>query len=625
MFDSLSLTEENIDPEGLFIYAPSFVVMRSLVEGKSLGTARDEDKFLLQNVGRLRGIDPFSLATASKTGLTVGKRKLLTVQERVRTELASLIAKFKTGKMKDDGFRSAMVKTMKLAWRDVFLAGLRGGGVEGTGPGSNKPVVRLGPGDERWLKSAMTHEMQFLNGFVDAIVNETGKMRLEQRVKMYVDALSSFYDSARVIGLPSDILIHWVGPADKQTCASCRYLFENGPYTKFTLPTTPRSGMTLCLCLTDCRVDILSKRGKLPLEQLRVGDDVWTHRNRWRRVRRVIVNRSVTAHRYAVIVGAGGKLFGVTSDHQVYTAHGWVTAEEAACCGLRVRDCVGAEEQDGPMPPVFIAPVTRFADRGCCSLSSVAASPLHRLDVGKFQATAQRAVHGVLLDGQQEAVHLSVSLGLDDSQWADTRRLHCSPPRRGHGERRVEQLGVEDFSRARQTPCTRRTAGPAQGSMLFGRLAKSALQWGSDAQETLPMLRSHVFGVPESVCEPAQEVLQYSLSGCVETAPTDLAVQHLRASVRAEIERTGEEQWVEVGQVLLLSTVLPAGTPLYDLEVEEDHSFVAAGMVVHNSNCRDRLMVKHAKQKDVMAREAELPARSTMIRALRRIKRLGHA
>ncbi len=37
---------------------------------------------------------------------------------------------------------------------------------------------------------------------------------------------------------------------------------------------------------------------------------------------------------------------------------------------------------------------------------------------------------------------------------------------------------------------------------------------------------------------------------------------------------------------ILLGGVLPEGTALYDLQVEEDHSFVVDGIITHNSNCK---------------------------------------
>jgi hypothetical protein len=149
---------------------------------------------------------------------------------------------------------------MKTAWRDVYLAGIRAGGFPGQGAGKGKMLVQLSSemGDEHWLKTAMQHEMRFLNKFLNAIVEDDFVMPLDRRARMYVNALTSFYESARMISLPDTVLIHWSGPDDKVTCPSCRYLFENSPYTKFNLPTTPRAGMTLCL--TNCRDKLVVRR-----------------------------------------------------------------------------------------------------------------------------------------------------------------------------------------------------------------------------------------------------------------------------------------------------------------------------------------------------------------------------
>ncbi len=105
------------------------------------------------------------------------------------------------------------------------------------------------------MLSAMKHEMLFLNNFIWDIRNGQGKMPYPRRIRMYVDALDSFYESSRIIGLPANSLIYWMGPKDKRTCASCAYLFSHKVFSKKTLPCTPRAGATLCL--TNCRDRLL--------------------------------------------------------------------------------------------------------------------------------------------------------------------------------------------------------------------------------------------------------------------------------------------------------------------------------------------------------------------------------
>jgi hypothetical protein len=46
---------------------------------------------------------------------------------------------------------------------------------------------------------------------------------------------------------------------------------------------------------------------------------------------------------------------------------------------------------------------------------------------------------------------------------------------------------------------------------------------------------------------------------------------------------------------VLLAGVLPRGTALYDLQVEQDHSFVIEGLAAHNTNCTCHKVYKNPK------------------------------
>lgn len=247
---------EEWQADDLFVFAPSCAP--GLTEGKAVGTAKHADLVLVRNL--LKGyVDPDQHAVETKKGTTVGRKKLNEIQDRTRRSLIGLIANYRAGKTEEADFRKAAVKTMKTAWRDSFIAGIRAAGMPGESIGKGKLAVPdISPVDESWLKGAMTHEMGFLNGFLDAIVNDEVKIPLLQRTTMYVHALTSFYESARVIGLPSNVVLWWVGKNDGATCPGCRYMFENNPYSKFNLPTTPRAGLTPCL--TNCRDRILVRR-----------------------------------------------------------------------------------------------------------------------------------------------------------------------------------------------------------------------------------------------------------------------------------------------------------------------------------------------------------------------------
>lgn len=245
-----------------FVWLPSAILgaeadaRGDLFEGKALGTAKEIDLVLLTDPTMLATMDPEGYAKERKSGVTVGKRKLDAVMDATEAELGSLINQFESGSLSPKEFRKEAVRVMKKAWRDVFIAGVR---ASGQPPTKTKGVLtKVSPVDEKWLQGAIKHEMTFLNSFLADVVAGKGKMPYLRRASMYVRALTSFYESARVIGLPANSLIYWKGPNDKRTCPSCSYLFAHNPYTKKTLPTTPRSGLTICL--TNCRDRLLIRR-----------------------------------------------------------------------------------------------------------------------------------------------------------------------------------------------------------------------------------------------------------------------------------------------------------------------------------------------------------------------------
>ncbi len=247
----------------LFILAPSVLYAESiggqLTEGKSVGTAKELDLLFLDLDQTIHAkTNPESFANERKKGVTVGRRILDRVKEDVQKRLLSVMRRQDAGRYASfTDFRKEVISIMKPAWKQVFEAGVRSTGVKGTGSGSG-PVVKLEPDDEKWLRSAMAHEMQFLNGFMDAVTEGTWKMPLDRRVRLYSRTLESFFDSARVIGLPATVVMHWTGENDDRICPGCKYLFEHSPYTKKTLPTVPRSGLTQCL--SNCRDRLLIRQ-----------------------------------------------------------------------------------------------------------------------------------------------------------------------------------------------------------------------------------------------------------------------------------------------------------------------------------------------------------------------------
>jgi hypothetical protein len=294
---------------------------------------------------------------------------------------------------------------------------------------------KLTDGDEEYIRRAVTAELGFANKFADSV--QTGmsdKARLN-RTRMYSQTLEGIAWHADLENQPDDVSIAWV-LGDAEHCQDCLLLASMGPFLKHNLPTTPRAGGTICLCLTENHCLIRTKCGNVPFERVQIGDEVLTHKGRWRKVVGKHENKSTVSHRYALLIGDGFEPVGLTDNHRLWTVFGWRTAREVASAGLRVL-CV----QDAKK-------------------------------------------------GRQKR-HEKVLLSELCERWI------------GEGKR---------------------------GSV--------SLLW------------------------------------------------------KALQEETCRDQEVEVGQVVLLPNMLPEGSSLYDLTVEEDRSFVVEGMVVHNSRCKCKLVYK---------------------------------
>lgn len=619
-----------IEPEqdDMFIYATSFLEAERLREsgrldeGKSVGTAHRDDKQFLRDANTII-LPAASLSYKRRVGSTVGKRVLDRVKAETLKYLLDAVSKHTAGKMTDRELEDGVTNRMKQSWREVFMAGVRATGYPGS---SGDELVRLRePLDTKLLMGAIQHEMRFLNGFLRDIMSGSGKMPYDQRSRMYVDSLEAFYNNARVVGIPPYTLIYWLGPNDKRTCAGCRYLFKNSPYTKDQLPTVPKAGLTPCLCLTNCNANITTARGNVPWTDVKVGDLVWTHRGRWRRVMAKHHNRSVASHRYAVVVTPNG-LMGVTDDHLLYTSAGFVPAREAAASGLRVLSATDhPEEQKRALSAVrrqeAVARGLGAEETRCGSCGArFAENALGGFDRGVVQHDQEgRATVRSLLGGQPAEVRVPLPLALDQEVRTDSSRLRPASCRRGLHERRSVEYGSEGVSQTQQGP--RGGATPTVGCVADVSGRRGAVQDNSGSNRggqghlLQPPLRQQ--GYVEGACRVGVSALQEPVScqgfgGQQEQGEglrgrvlfsevlrrstgqgvSDPAVRLLQKEIQEGDLRVGEAT-VEVGQVLLLSEVLAVGTSLYDLEVQDDHSFTADGLLIHNSNCRDRLLLRH--------------------------------
>lgn len=129
---------------------------------------------------------------------------------------------------------------IKEAYARSYRLGVESSGISQTARGLHIDVL-----EKKWVSSAVTSEMKFLNGLINDV--RAGKNISLGRVSMYSKALRSIYDAGRVATLHPDVIIHWRIDKKKENCKQCEEISNRGPYTRDTLPFTPKSGQTQCL------------------------------------------------------------------------------------------------------------------------------------------------------------------------------------------------------------------------------------------------------------------------------------------------------------------------------------------------------------------------------------------
>lgn len=216
-----------------------------LSESKHVGTYRGlthaKDQTARLNVAML----PNAVA-AQRRNHQLGRSRLETAVQHFGREIAWTIRKIRSGLP-----RVATVKELKdqflSVYHNAYSLGMSSSSV-GLVPSNMIPT----PEDRRWVESAFNHEMRYFNRFMAQALNTNmTPAQIEQRIAMYMNAVRGVYETGRVIGSHPDSLIYWVYNPEARHCASCMYLRDNSPYTKRTIPTTPRAGGTECL--TNCR------------------------------------------------------------------------------------------------------------------------------------------------------------------------------------------------------------------------------------------------------------------------------------------------------------------------------------------------------------------------------------
>lgn len=222
---------------------------KKLKETKSYGKRRKKYKAKGDMTAAAREL-------ATPEGIDTAKAKAYVSFTRMETGLNSRVMKLM--KQQEEGdidiaqLEWGLKKELGIAYKEAYSLGQQSVGYSGD----------LMDEDLAFIKSFKATENGFLRNFMNAIASEKLVIDRYERAKMYVDTVKTLFDHARVEAAPEWVKIYWMPTRGARHCLDCLELAVNSPYTKETLPTTPRAGDTKCLSNCQCHLMLRYKKPK---------------------------------------------------------------------------------------------------------------------------------------------------------------------------------------------------------------------------------------------------------------------------------------------------------------------------------------------------------------------------
>lgn len=281
MTDHLTVLIEEL---GFKTGTPEFVELyeASMEEAKYIGTHSgnvDRDIRSSHKAARVSSFHDIRRSRTARERTMIQARRVL-----FQRTLTGLINSLKAKKLSENQFRTMAKEELRKAYISNFVHGLK------TGPhvySHNIDSLDLSEEDQRWIRSALNHELRYFNGFLDDIVRGISVTEQTSRIKAYANASNAVFDAGRVLALPENVLIDWVLDSGNP-CRGCVTLKQLSPFPKAMLPTTPKSGATTCYgncyCLLRIR-EALPHEVKAAQDRLGSVDGILNHLTRLKRKR----------------------------------------------------------------------------------------------------------------------------------------------------------------------------------------------------------------------------------------------------------------------------------------------------------------------------------------------------
>lgn len=232
-----------------------YVLPDSLTEAKGLHSLLVKDDIRQAVIDAGFSMDSGKFRQVRSSSSSQKKAAFDAAVQSVQTTLISTTMDF-LSQRKNPRVKRPMSKTR---WQETMKGALRKGyqdafrmGLESSGVGKFRAVVA--EADREYVEKAVRTEMRYFNKVLAQIDRGQLKGSLMNRLGAYAETLKHVYYAGRVMGTPSGMIIDWISPMDRNVCKGCAFLYRNSPYTKKTLPTTPRAGDTPCLNRCRCRL-----------------------------------------------------------------------------------------------------------------------------------------------------------------------------------------------------------------------------------------------------------------------------------------------------------------------------------------------------------------------------------
>lgn len=535
----------------------------------------------------------------------------------VESRVMKLMNQHEAGKIDLGQLEWGLKKEFGVAYKEAYIFGQHSVGFSGD----------LMDEDLSFIKSFKRTENKFLGKFMKAIAADKLVMDRYERLKMYVETIRTVFDHARVEASPDWVKIYWTPSRGAMHCPDCLILAINSPYTKKTLPNTPRDGTTRCLCVTTPGSRILTKRGWIAIADVRKGDLVFTHRARWKKVLKTHRNRPDKSHVQTWIKAPSGKTVGATSDHRFLTPQGWESIKNIDKLKLpmynikheylpNMRSENPHRQQTWPMYymsqclsklwskkrlPGEGMHFLRYESEGKTTMGESIIKRQNKKSNNQYWEKKTKEVQGYnggkfyfykkrwsqicfLLGRWKETICLQVSLALDLRQWTYSQWPCFASQKSQSGKRRTGEFNLNANKRAQFLPYDRVSE---EGD---GRGARAYI-CGDSSRMEMPRMRQNVSNVFKR--RRAKKVL-FNQMPEKSQAVTRMDMQTVREKIQGTLRTWWKAKKVLFPRLLQKSQK----TILYDLTVEDDQSFIVEGLVAHNSNCKCHLMIRYKKPDD---------------------------